>query len=103
VFSVINILLEHAGIRITLIKGKNELSFRCPFFEIWREPRRDYCKQPVGEYLSLGTHLSHVNWRAQNNGVGLLNRAIKFLHIVIDNTTPIAIVATPTTPARFDI
>ena len=70
-----------------------------------REARRDLCKQPIGEYLRLGTHLPHVNRRAENKDIGLLKRAIKFLHIVVDNTTPILItlVATQTTPAGFDI
>ena len=63
-----------------------------------RESRRDLRKQPVGEYLRLGTHLPHVNRRAENKGIGMLNRAIKFLHVVVDNTTPIALCGSQNNP-----
>ena len=42
------------------------------FFELRRESRMESCKQPVGEYLRLGTHLPHVNRRAENKGIGML-------------------------------
>ena len=92
-FRIIKIYLEHAGIRITLSKHKNQLFLRGFFLVMRRESRRDLRKQPVGEYLRLGTHLPHVNRRTENNGIGMLNRDIKFLHVVVDNTTPIALVA----------
>jgi hypothetical protein len=69
-----------------------------------RESRSDLRKQPVGEYLRLATHLPHVNRRAENKGIGMLNCVIKFLHVVVDNTTMIALaVAAQTTSAWFDI
>ena len=104
-FCIIEIHLKHTRIRITLSKHKKQLFFHGSFFVMGGEARRDLSKQSIGEYLRLGTHLPHVNRRAENKDIGLLKGAVKFPHVVVDNTTPIpiALVAAQTTPARFDI
>jgi hypothetical protein len=78
---------------------------RGSLFEMRRESRRDLCKEPVGENLGQGTHLPHVNRRAENKGIGMLNPVIKYLHVVVYDaaTIPITLVAAQTTPARFDV
>jgi hypothetical protein len=64
---------------------------------MWRrEERHNFMGVPMGV---------PVNRRAENKGIGMLNRVIKYLHVVVYDTAtiPITPVAAQTTPARFDV
>jgi hypothetical protein len=41
--------------------------------------------EPVDKDFSLSTHLAHEDWHAQNESLGLQNRAVDARHVVLDD------------------
>ena len=104
VFRIIIIRLKQAGIGVSLGEHQDEFRFRgVAFFEMRRESRIVLCEQPVGEYLRLAAHLPHVNRRAENECVGMRNRVMNLLHVVVEKASPVSTFAAEATLAWFDV
>lgn len=86
---VVDVDSEDLGIGIPLDKGQGQRFPGILLLEAWRKSRCEEWVEPVDKDFSLSTHLAHEDWHAQNESLGLPNRAVDARHVVLDDAAAV--------------